>query len=97
METAGERMGIGLIDFSIDRDPTGAARIVTPIFGTPSPELGVRPGDPSDMNHSRVVGQAHNAQRVDYSPRSRAVGASARSFRTEIKPKPAIARGALQR
>lgn len=44
-ETAGERMGIGLIEFSIDRDPSGEARIVTPVFGTPSAELGMRPRD----------------------------------------------------
>jgi len=70
METAGERMGIGLIDFSIDRDPTGAARIVTPIFGTPSAELGVRPGDPSDINHSRVVGK-HTMRKESITVRDR--------------------------
>jgi carboxyl-terminal processing protease len=44
-DTSGERIGIGLVDFSIDRDPGGKPRIVTPIFGTPSAESGVQPGD----------------------------------------------------
>jgi carboxyl-terminal processing protease len=44
-DVAGKRVGIGLVDYSIDRDPSGEARIVTPIFGTPSAEAGAEAGD----------------------------------------------------
>jgi len=70
-ETAGQRMGIGLIDFSIDHDPSGEARIVAPIFGTPSAELAARPGDiieavngkpTKGMTHEEVLGELRRAR-----------------------------------
>jgi carboxyl-terminal processing protease len=45
-ESAGARIGVGLIDFAIDVDPsTGEPRVVTPIQGSPAAKLGIRPGD----------------------------------------------------
>lgn len=44
-DTTGQRIGVGLVEFAIDRNPGGEARIVTPIFGTPAAEAGVHSGD----------------------------------------------------
>ncbi len=44
-ETAGKQLGTGLIDFSIDRAPTGEARVVTTLDDSPARRAGVRPGD----------------------------------------------------
>ncbi|HYL93382.1 MAG TPA: S41 family peptidase [Alphaproteobacteria bacterium] len=70
-DSTGERVGIGLADFSIDHDPSGAARIVTPIFGTPAAEAGVSSGDILEtvngkdtrkMLHEEVVDELHRRQ-----------------------------------
>jgi len=44
-ETAGKRLGLGLVDFAISRTPDGIARIVAPLRGSPSARAGLRPGD----------------------------------------------------
>lgn len=64
-DTTGERIGIGLVDFSIDRDPSGEARIVTPIFGTPSVESGVQAGDILEAVNGRATKAMVHEEVVD--------------------------------
>jgi carboxyl-terminal processing protease len=44
-EAAGKRLGTGLIDFGVDRAPTGEARVVATLDGSPARRAGLRPGD----------------------------------------------------
>jgi carboxyl-terminal processing protease len=44
-ETQGRRLGLGLIDFGIDRASTGEARIVATLDGSPARRAGLRPKD----------------------------------------------------
>jgi len=65
-EVAGQRIGIGLVDFAVDRDPdTGMARVVTPTDGSPAALAGMLPGDlitriddqsTKDMSHEKIFG-----------------------------------------
>jgi carboxyl-terminal processing protease len=44
-ETAGKRLGTGLIDFGIDRAPTGEARVVATLDNSPARRAGLLTGD----------------------------------------------------
>lgn len=64
-DVAGDRAGIGLVDFSIDTDSSGNARIVTPIFGTPSAEAGVQAGDIIESVNGRATRAMTHEQVID--------------------------------
>lgn len=64
-EALGEKTGIGLPDFAIDRNiDSGEARIITPIVGSPAMQAGIEPRDvissingkgTNDMTHEQVM------------------------------------------
>ena len=75
-EALGEKIGIGLPDFAIDRNiDSGEARVVTPVVGSPAMQAGIEPRDviasingkgTNDMTHEQVMqalraGPAHLA------------------------------------
>jgi len=64
-EALGEKIGIGLPDFAIDRNvDSGEARVVTPVVGSPAIQAGIEPRDviasingkgTNDMTHEQVM------------------------------------------
>ena len=64
-EALGEKIGIGLPDFAIDRKiDSGEARVVTPVVGSPAMQAGIEPRDviasingkgTNDMTHEQVM------------------------------------------
>jgi C-terminal processing protease CtpA/Prc len=61
-ETAGKRLGTGLIDFGIDRAPTGEARVVATLDSSPARRAGLRPGDVlSSIDRAPTRGNDHEA------------------------------------
>jgi carboxyl-terminal processing protease len=64
-DVAGEGTGIGLVAFAIDSDRSGYARIVTPIFGTPAAEAGVRAGDIIERVNGRLTNAMTHEQVID--------------------------------
>lgn len=64
-EALGEKIGIGLPDFAIDRKiDSGEARVVTPVMGSPAIQSGIEPRDviasingkgTNDMTHEQVM------------------------------------------
>src|SRR5947209_21701 len=64
-EALGEKIGIGLPDFAIDRNiDSGEARVVTPVVGSPAMQAGIEPRDviasingkgTNDMTHEQIM------------------------------------------
>jgi carboxyl-terminal processing protease len=90
-EGEGKRLGVGLMEFSIDLVPsTGEARIVTPLIGSPAAISGLRPRDvivavdgksTRELDHEKVLDFLRSASSTELLIRR-----GKRNFRVHLSP-----------